>query len=279
MIIRDERILLARLAPRISQTPLWTLPGGGIDHGEDPRLAVLREIREETGLDATVSTEARVYSMHNADARFGSTRADYHALRIVYEGWVAVDAPEPQVIEVNGSTSESAWHPLVDVLSGDVPVTGLVAEALADHEHARHQRLAAYALIRRSGEVLLTRISGRGHLPGAWTLPGGGIAHGEKPADGLVREVREECGVECTVGELLDVHDVHLVGTAPTGRTEDYHGVHLVFAASIPEDAELLVAERDGTTDAVAWVPLTDIASGQVEVLDVVHHALGLPDH
>lgn len=277
VIIRDDRILLARLAPRISQTPLWTLPGGGLDHGEDPRTAVLREIHEETGLDATVSTTARVYSMHKEQARFGSTRADYHALRIVFEGWVPVDAPDPRVLEENGSTIESAWHPLATVLSGDLPVTALVVEALADHEHARHQRLAAYALIRRPGRVLLTRISPRGHQPGAWTLPGGGIAHGEKPAAGLAREVEEECGVPCTVGELLDVHDVRLVGTAPTGQTQDYHGVHLIFAGSIADGAELRVVEKDGTTDAVAWVPLADIASGEVEVLDVVSHALGLP--
>lgn len=276
VIIRDGRILLSRLAPRISKSPLWTLPGGGLDHGEDPRAAVVREVHEETGLDVTVSAEARVYSMHNARARFGQNKADYHALRIVFEGWVPADSPDPRVVEVDGSTVEAAWQPLDDVLSGTLSVTALVTEALADHEHARHQRLAAYALIRRSGEVLLTRISGLGHRPGAWTLPGGGIEHGEPPAVGLAREVEEECGMACEVGALLDVHDVHLVGTAPSGRTQDYHGVHLIFAATVAEDAEPRVVEVDGTTDAVAWVPVADVAAGRVEVLEVVDHALAL---
>ncbi len=277
VIIRDDRILLARLAPRISAAPLWTLPGGGLDHGEDPRVAVVREVHEETGLDVTISATAHVYSMHNEQARFGSVKADYHALRIVFEGWVPVDAPEPRVVEVNGSTSEAAWLPLDEVRSGKIPVSALVTEALADHEHSRLQRLAVYALVRRPGEVLLTRISRRGHLPGAWTLPGGGIEHGEKPAVGLAREVEEECGVTCEVGDLLDVHDVHLVGTAPNGRTEDYHGVHMIFAATVPPEAKLTVAEENGTTDAVAWISLTDITSERIEVLDVVTHALGLP--
>lgn len=276
VIIRDEHILLARLAPRISKEPLWTLPGGGLDHGEDPRAAVVREVWEETGLDATVSAEARVYSLHNKRAQFGSNKADYHALRIVFDGWVPTDAPEPRVVEVDGSTAEAAWQPLADVLDGTLPVTALVAEALADHEHARHQRVAAYALIRRPGEVLLTRISGRGHQPGAWTLPGGGVEHGERPAAGLAREVAEECGITCTVGPLLDVHDVHLVGTAPSGRTQDYHGIHLVFAATVADGAEPRVVEEDGTTDAVAWVSVADVAAGRVEVLDVVRHALAL---
>lgn len=276
VIIRDDRVLLSRLAARVTREELWTLPGGGLEHGEDPRHAVVREVREETGLQATVSGEARVYSMHNRRARFGKGKADYHALRIVFEGWVPADAPEPCVVEVDGSTVEAAWLPLAGVLDGSIPVTSLVSEALRDHEHARMQRVAAYALIRREDEVLLTRLSSRAHLPGAWTLPGGGVEHGERPADGLAREVTEECGVPCTVGALLDVHDVHLTGTAPNGRTQDYHGVHLIYAGTVPDGASPKVLEVDGTTDAVAWQPVADVLEGRLEVLDVVRHALSL---
>jgi 8-oxo-dGTP diphosphatase len=276
VIIRDGRILLSRLAARVTPDELWTLPGGGIEHGEDPRDAVIREIEEETGLSATVSREARVYSMHNRRARFGKGKADYHALRIVFEGWVAADAPRPRVVEVDGSTVEAAWLPLADVLSGAVPTTSIVLEALRDHEHDRRQRVAAYAVVRRQDEVLLTRLSAKAHLPGVWTLPGGGIEHGERPAVGLAREVAEECGVACEVGALLDVHDVHLVGTAPDGRTQDYHGVHLIYAGTVAADAMPRVVEVDGTTDAVEWVPVADVLEGRREVLDVVRHALSL---
>ncbi|HEY9565084.1 MAG TPA: NUDIX domain-containing protein [Nocardioides sp.] len=274
VIIRGDRILLSRLAPRISRTPLWTLPGGGLDHGEDPREAVIREIHEETGLDAVVSEQARVYSLHNPKATHGERLADYHALRIVYDGWVPKDAPEPRVVEVDGSTIEAAWLPLADVLNATVPVTALVREALADHRPFERQRLAAYAVIRREQTLLLTRISALGHHAGSWTLPGGGVDHGEQPARALVREVAEECGLVCVPGELLDVDDVHFTGTAPNGRHEDFHGVHLIFAATVAEGAVPRVVEVDGTTDEVAWVPIADIEAGRLEVLDVVRHAL-----
>src|SRR5688572_25632223 len=88
VIVRDERILLCRLAPWITASEQWTLPGGGIDHGEDPRDAVVREIREETGLEAVVGEQARVYSAHQARVRRDGRRSDYHALRIVYDAWV-----------------------------------------------------------------------------------------------------------------------------------------------------------------------------------------------
>lgn len=276
VILRDDQILLCRLAERVTRAELWTLPGGGLDHGEDPRAAVLREIYEETGLTAEVGARPRVYSAHAPSLWREGGRFDYHALRIVYDGWVPPGSPEPRVVEVDGSTVEAAWVPLADVHAGSVPVVAMVVDALADHEPARQQRLAAYALIRRDDAVLLTRISPLGHHRGSWTLPGGGVDHGEPPAAALAREVAEECGVRCLVGALLDVHDVHFTGTAPSGRVEDFHGVHLVFAAEVPDDAEPRVVETGGTTDAVAWVPLAEIASGAVSVLEVVTHALGL---
>ena len=229
VIVRDERILLSKLAPWITTNEQWTLPGGGIDHGEDPRHAVVREIREETGLDAVVGEQARVYSAHQARMRRDGRRSDYHALRIVYDGWVPPDAPEPRVVEVDGSTVDSAWLPLGDVLDGTVPTVPMVQQALADWSPFRMQRVGAYALVRRGdpveGDVLLVRFSVKGFHTGSWSLPGGGIDHGERPAGALVREMEEECGLTAEVGELLLVHDEHFSGTAPSGRYEDFHAV------------------------------------------------------
>lgn len=274
VVLRDDRILLSRLAPRVSESEVWTLPGGGVEHGEDPRDAVVRELHEETGLDVRVGEEIRVDSFHQGSAWREGRRVDVHSVRLVYEGWVPRDAPAPRVVEVDGSTVDAAWHPVSAVLDGTLPTVPLVRQALHRHEPFRLQRLAAYAVVLRGDDVLLTRISARGFHSGRWTLPGGGVDHGEAPRDALVREVGEECGVACTVGEVLDVHDEHFEGTAPSGRHEDFHAVHLVFAATVPVDAEPRVTEVDGTTDAVAWVPVADVSSGAVDALDVVRAGL-----
>ncbi len=272
-------ILLSRLAPRVSRAEMWTLPGGGVDHGEGPREALVREIYEETGLHATVGETAHVYSAHMPRSPRDGLLVDAHAIRIVYDAWVPPDAPPPRVVEVDGSTVEAAWHLLDDVASGAVPVAGQVTDALVDHQPFRLQRVAAYVVARRttSGgpEVLLTRLSARAAHPGRWTLPGGGIDHGEHPAVALAREVEEECGLTCEVGELLGVHDTHFSGTAPSGRIEDFHGIHLVYRARVG-DGEPVVTEVDGTTDAVAWVRVADLGSGAIEVLELVTHALEL---
>lgn len=271
MILRGEEILLSRLAPYLSTEEQWTLPGGGIDFGEDPRDAVVREVYEETGLRVRVGDRAWIDS---ARRLLSAEDTDLHSVRMVFEGWAPVGSPEPRVVEVDGSTVDARWAPLSSVLDGTWPVVPWVRMALEQHVVARVQRLAVRGLARRGQEVLLARLSRVAPDAGAWTLPGGGVAHGEPPAKALKREMLEETGLAAEVGPLVDVHDVHFTGTAPDGRHEDFHAVQLIFAVSVPADREPRVVESEGTTDAVAWVPLADIASGVVRVTEVVRHAL-----
>ena len=51
--IEDGRVLLACHVPPKGESN-WTLPGGRVEHGEDPFNAVIREVAEETGCDAVV---------------------------------------------------------------------------------------------------------------------------------------------------------------------------------------------------------------------------------
>ncbi|KAA1419413.1 NUDIX domain-containing protein [Nocardioides humilatus] len=274
VIVRGDEILLSRLSERVTKHELWTLPGGGVDHGEDPRAAVVREIHEETGLEAEVGVSAHVFSMHLEDTWRRGRRVDAHSVRIVYDGWVAADAPEPHVVEVDGSTVEAAWKPLSAVLDGSVPTVSLVGEALGVLMPHQRQRVAAYAYVERDGALLLTRNSVLGPHPGVWTLPGGGVDHGESPAATVVRELHEECGLDGTVGDLLTVDDHHFTGEAPNGRREDFHAIRIVYRATVPEGVEPQVVEVDGTTDAAEWVPLAELGAGRREVSSLVAAAL-----
>lgn len=273
LILRAGQVLLARISPRVSRREMWTLPGGGIEFGEPPADAVVREVFEETGLHCELGEPLWVGSAHRVVDRGSERMTELHSVRIVYDAWVSPDAPEPSVVEVGGSTVDARWVPVEDVGSGSVPTVPMVMEALSRHRPAMRQRLAAYALALRDQEVLLTRHSRRGPRPGTWTLPGGGLGHGEAPDRAVAREVREETGLEVAVGPLLGVHDEHFTGTAPSGREEDYHGVHLVFAATAADD-EPRVQDADGTTDEARWVPLEEVLDGSLSVSAVVTAAL-----
>jgi 8-oxo-dGTP pyrophosphatase MutT (NUDIX family) len=145
----------------------------------------------------------------------------------------------------------------------------------AEESPPRRQRIAAYALLQRGDEVLLTRMSSRTRIPGRWTLPGGGIDHGEDPREALVREVYEETGLTIEPGHLADVHSTHFTGARADGLVEDYHGIHLIFRATItPEsrDATPRVTEVDGSTDHAAWVPIEEALG--LDLLSAARHAL-----
>jgi ADP-ribose pyrophosphatase YjhB (NUDIX family) len=56
------------------------------------------------------------------------------------------------------------------------------------------------------GQVLLIRRRFE-PLAGRWSLPGGAVEVGETLAEGLAREMREETGLEVSVGPVVDVFD------------------------------------------------------------------------
>ncbi|MEU3981307.1 NUDIX hydrolase [Streptomyces sp. NPDC026672] len=109
--VRDGRFLLAR-SPVPGGPPEWVLPGGGMEHGEDPYDTVRREVAEETGYRVEVTALLGVDSFRSAvPHRLGRT-VDHHALRLVYEARITGGELRN---EVGGSTDLAAWHDLAEV--------------------------------------------------------------------------------------------------------------------------------------------------------------------
>ncbi|CAM5344652.1 NUDIX hydrolase [Streptomyces hirsutus] len=113
VVVRDGRLLLAR-SPVPGGAPEWVLPGGGMEHGEDPYDTVRREVEEETGYRIEVTgllgvNSARHVFVRHGFARRPGRRADHHAVRLVYEGRITGGGLRN---EIGGSTELAAWQPL-----------------------------------------------------------------------------------------------------------------------------------------------------------------------
>lgn len=99
----DGRILLCRTAPGIVPEPVWVLPGGGLDFGESPERAVVRELGEETGLTGEVKA---LLDVHDQVIERPAEAERVHAIRIIYR--VDVSGGDLRD-EPAGSTDRCAW--------------------------------------------------------------------------------------------------------------------------------------------------------------------------
>lgn len=113
VIIRRGAILLTHFnAPEATG---WTLPGGGLEAGEDGERAAQREVLEETGFRVALERLLGVDSAQiPASARIDGRRRHLHFLRLIYRARVVAGTLRR---EVGGSTDDVCWFELREVPS------------------------------------------------------------------------------------------------------------------------------------------------------------------
>ncbi|MEO5948875.1 MAG: NUDIX hydrolase [Candidatus Saccharimonas sp.] len=52
LINSDNKVLLLKRSSKTANPHQWDFPGGGVDRGENPEMSAIREVKEETGLEA-----------------------------------------------------------------------------------------------------------------------------------------------------------------------------------------------------------------------------------
>lgn len=110
-IERDGLVLLSLFEGRdlVSGAAIhqWTLPGGGMEYGEQPSDTVVREVFEETGYTVVVGELLGVRSLYLLAAeRFDGGPDDLHSIQVVYRA--SITGGE-LVCEVGGSTVDVRW--------------------------------------------------------------------------------------------------------------------------------------------------------------------------
>ncbi|PIE07795.1 MAG: 8-oxo-dGTP diphosphatase MutT [Rhodobacterales bacterium] len=122
LIDTDGRVLLARRPEGKSMAGLWEFPGGKVEPGETPEAALIRELREELGIDVSAACLAPLtFASHSYD--------DFHLLMPVFacRKWTG------SVIPLEGQTL--AWVRVDDLKRypmppADVPLIAMLRDWL-----------------------------------------------------------------------------------------------------------------------------------------------------
>jgi 8-oxo-dGTP diphosphatase len=292
----DGRVLLARGSVRSDCPGVWSLPGGGVEQGEHPDAAAVREFAEETGLAVAVTglrqATSDVFRLPHVDARLHTDRLIYD-VTVLGGGLRAERDGTTDLVDWAGPDELREW-PMLGFTARALGVPGGPREQIAAGPAVepppravdgvaepaagpprRGQRFGAYGLVTDpAGRILLTRIAAGYPGAGLWHLPGGGTDFGELPEAGLARELLEEAGQHGRVTALLETsHRHNPAALGPEGVPLDWHVVRVLFRVEVDLPTEAVVTEAaGGSTSAAAWVPVSEV--GALELTEIAAGAI-----
>lgn len=120
----ENKILLIKRAAHDSNPNLWELPGGGLNHGENPEGGTIREVLEETGLRVKICYPLAV------TAKVSDRDTSKHTIRISYLCRLIDKQPE---VKLSAEHSEYTWNSLQEEVPQ--PISMLFEKCLENIAH------------------------------------------------------------------------------------------------------------------------------------------------
>src|SRR5579863_1016087 len=120
LILRDSKILVCQRRRDDTHRLEWEFPGGKVEPGETPREALVRELREELGIEATIGRE-----LFRTCHRYGEFRPELEL--IFFQANVDRSAPLQNLVFEGFEWADPSALPQYDFLQADEEFVALLA--------------------------------------------------------------------------------------------------------------------------------------------------------
>lgn len=194
----DDKLLLLQLASGKEEAGKWGVPAGKLEKGEAPERAAARELFEETGI--VVGALSQMGSLYIRKPQIDYV---YHLFRVCLEQIPAVClSREHQTYK---------WASSRDL--EEMPLMAGAREALSHYRKTPKRRptvhVSGYLILKQDNKILLQLRKNTGYCDGMWSFVAGHVEDGEPATAGMIREAREEIGIDISPAELEVVHVMH----------------------------------------------------------------------
>ncbi len=224
------------------------LPGGALEVGESLRAGAEREAFEETGLRVNVERVVGVFSHPDFNLLYPN--------QDVVQQWsvcVVARAAGGTLHADGGETLAVEWQPVDEALPQFPPAYQAMLRAARQSRegalepvYTREPLIPFYPILRAGvghepvilpGVMAIIRddvgrvLAARRVFEQFYDIPGGYCDLGETTTAAVVREVREETGLEVTPTRMVGVYSENMLFTYPNG--DQVHGVGIAFECQI----------------------------------------------
>lgn len=172
LIRRDHEILLVKQQGGDDAVPTWALPGGVVEPGELPTNAMVREVKEETGIDVT-DLGRLLYVKAGVDPSGQRSSTTYVFEVQAWQGVLRPAAPEDPVIDAR-------FLPLTEAIAALEQLPSIMMrEPILAHLHGDvlPGALWLYHFHNGGSATLIDVVGSRSKAGRAWNAPGSPTAH------------------------------------------------------------------------------------------------------
>lgn len=243
----DSQLLLLQRSPTKSEGGLWGVPAGKIEENELYVNGAKRELFEETGIIAKDKDLEKLRTIY-----FRKPEIDF-----VYHLFYVSLSAKP-AIQLSSEHSDYLW--VSAETCQNLPLMAGAKEALDAYQDALLKKYSstyvnAYLILRKNDQVLFHIRKNTGYYDGHWCLPAGHVELGESATEGMIREAKEELGIEIAFEDLKVVHIMH--------RRTNRLNMDIFFeCAKWQGDIRNMEPEK---CEKIAFFPLTSLPSPLVD--------------